>query len=133
MSVDDDDAPIYVDLVGFATEDPLLDYSPDPIDVLLDQCRTIINLQERIMSDQTDLDAAVATLAAGLDKLEAREAEETAAVPLDLTALNALAGRVDALDASGAARVPAPAAPVDAPVIDPATGQPVVDPNAPAA
>jgi hypothetical protein len=134
--VDDDDAPIYVETVFIEDADPLLDYMPDPIDVLLDQCRTIIRLQEKIMSDQTELDAAVATLSAGIDKLEAREASESAAVPLDLSALTALSGRVDALDASGAARVPAPAepAPVDAaPVIDPATGQPVVDPNAPVA
>jgi hypothetical protein len=115
--VDDDDAPIYVETVFIEDADPLLDYMPDPIDVLLDQCRTIIRLQEKIMSDQTELDAAVATLSAGIDKLEAREASESAAVPLDLSALTALAGRVDALDASGAAREPAPAAPVDAPAV----------------
>jgi hypothetical protein len=133
-----DDDPIYVEMTVIG-DDPLADYCETPytqLDALLDQCRTIIRLQEKIMSDQTELDAAVATLSAGIDKLEAREASESAAAPLDLSALTALSGRVDALDAAGAARVPAPA-PVDAaPVIDPNTpvdGSAPVDPAAPVA
>jgi hypothetical protein len=109
--VDDDDAPIYVETVVFEDADPLLDYAPDPIDVLLDQCRTIIRLQENIAMKQDELDAKVAAISASIDKLEAREAETAATPPLDTTALDALAPRLDALDAAAAARVPAPAAP----------------------
>jgi hypothetical protein len=129
--VDDDDAPIYVDLVGFATEDPLLDYAPDPIDVLLDQCRTIINLQERIMSIQDDINAIVASLAASVKTLSDAENAETEKAPLDLSGLRTVQSDLDALNAKQEARLnpPAPAAPVDAaPVIDLNTGQPVVEP-----
>jgi hypothetical protein len=125
--VDDDDAPIYVDLVGFATEDPLLDYDRNftSTDALLSQVRTIINLLEEIKMDQTELDAKVQPILDALGKLQAREDAEAAVAPLDTTKLDSIAPALDALDAAAAAREPAPAAPA-APAIDPNTGQPVV-------
>jgi hypothetical protein len=127
VSVDDDDAPIYVDLVGFATEDPLLDYDRNftSTDALLSQVRTVINLLEEIKMDQNELDAKVQPILDALAKLQAREDAEVAVAPLDTTKLDSIAPALDALDAAAAAREPVPAAPA-APVIDPNTGQPVV-------
>lgn len=125
---DPEGTPIFAILAR--ARDPLADYRPTRLRDVLAQLHTVHRLQERIVNQQNDVNELVAKINASLTELVAREDEEAAKPPLDLTELQAVSDRLEKLNTDQAARLtppapePTPDAPAD-PAADPA--EPAVD------